>query len=788
MLRLKFIVAGFTCAAFFGSCNTVQTPPPVVPSVVQVTAPPLTPAEPVNVLENSDFESGVSAPWMPVILDPAKAEAEVKDGAFCVDIAERGANDWDIQLAYRGLNIEDGHRYEVRAKVWSTADTSIRAKVGMSGPPYSEYWNQGLMIGNAPKWLEGSFVKTRGTDPSAEFAFHVGGSLARLKNLPFSVCVDEITLSDPQYVKPAKPAALPLSDVRVNQLGYLPGFRKIAAVRAVDTVPLPWSLTKNGKQLASGMTSVFGNDAASFDHLHRIDFSDFNEEGEGYLLNVGDKQSLPFAISRNLYKQPAADAVRYFYHHRVGVPIEMPYAGEERWVRPAGHVQDASVPCLAGTDCTYSLDVSGGWYDAGDHGKYVVNAGYAVWALLNLYERAVFLAKPTPFSDNTLNIPESGNGLSDLLDEARFEIEFMLKMEVPSGEKLAGMVHHKIHDEDWTPIPTAPDKDPMRRFLHAPSTAATLNLSAAAAQAARIWKDIDPAFSRKCLEAAERTYLAATKHPDRLAGPEDRKGGGAYEDSRVSDEFFWAAAELYITTGNKKYASVIQKSPYFGTLPTLDDVPRIGIQRTAMSWQSVEGLGTVSLVTVPNKLKEADKNKLKAKIKAAADLTVKVIAEEGYGQALTSKPEADYYWGSNFVIMNNLIILALAYDFSKEDGYRNALAEGMDYLFGRNPNDQSYITGLGSRPLQNPHHRFFAFQANPTFPSPPPGFISGGPNQHRQDPRILASVPKSAAPAAQFVDHIDSYSTNEVAINWNAAFAWLTAYMNESAQTQEIKP
>ena len=103
------------------------------------------------------------------------------------------------------------------------------------------------------------------------------------------------------------------------------------------------------------------------------------------------------------------------------------------------------------------------------------------------------------------------------------------------------------------------------------------------------------------------------------------------------------------------------------------------------------------------------------KLETAADLDVKVISEEGFGQALTSKPSPDYYWGSNFVIVNNLMVLGAAFDASKKPSYGNALAEGLDYLFGRNPLDQCYVTGYGARPLEHPHHRFFASQANPAW-------------------------------------------------------------------------
>jgi endoglucanase len=273
------------------------------------------------------------------------------------------------------------------------------------------------------------------------------------------------------------------------------------------------------------------------------------------------------------------------------------------------------------------------------------------------------------------------------------------------------------------------------------------------------------------------------KHPNIFA-PNTYQGGGPYDDNYVKDEFFWAAAELFITTGARAYLDVLKSSPHFGAIPTIHKIGKRGLENTAMTWQSVGVLGAVSLSVVPNKLSKRDSDKLKETIVAAAESDLTVIEKEGYRLPLTSEPKPDYYWGSNFAVMNNLIILALADDFTGKVAYRNAVAEGMDYLLGKNTMDQCYVTGYGSRPLEHPHHRFWAHQANPTFPPPPPGAVSGGPNQHLEDPMILASVPGRCAPAACFTDHIESYSTNEVAINWNAAFAWLTAYLDDVAHAK----
>ena len=147
-----------------------------------------------------------------------------------------------------------------------------------------------------------------------------------------------------------------------------------------------------------------------------------------------------------------------------------------------------------------------------------------------------------------MNIPENKNKVPDMLDEARWELEFELKMQVPEGEKLAGMAHHKIHDAKWTQLSLGPHEDPMPRFLQPPSTAATLNLAANAAQAARIWQDDRQGVRRQVPEGGGARLGGGQGEPGDLRARRAGDGGGPYDDDKLADDFYWAAAELYITT------------------------------------------------------------------------------------------------------------------------------------------------------------------------------------------------------------------------------------------------
>ena len=368
------------------------------------------------------------------------------------------------------------------------------------------------------------------------------------------------------------------------------------------------------------------------------------------------------------------------------------------------------------------------------------------------------------FSDGQLQIPESGNGVPDILDEARWELQFILSMQVPDGKPLAGMAHHKIHDNNWTGLPMMPHLDPMLRELHPPSTAATLNLAAVAAQGARLFAPYDKAFAAKCLVAAEKAWAAAKANPERYASPADGNGGGAYDDVNATDEFYWAAAELFITTGAKEFKDFVLASPHHtGDIFT----PR------GFDWQWVAPLGRLELATVPNDLPAM--GQVRKSIVDAADRYLASQAAHAYGLTYTA-PNGVFDWGSNNLVLNNLVVVATAADLTGAKRYTEGVARGMDYILGRNALNMSYVTGYGTTFSNNQHSRWYSHQLNPDLPHPPPGALAGGPNSSIQDP--LAQR-KLAGCVGQFcyIDDIESWSTNELTINWNSPLSWVTSFL-----------
>ena len=775
-----------------------------------------------DIIQNHTFDNGVGFPWRVVESYPAKADFDITaDGKYKITLTKIGAagigQRWDVQFLHRGLALQQGHTYTILFTVTADRDCKIYPKIGDQGDPNGEYWNMNQqwqfleLKANMPKTVNATFTQTKGDKKNVEFAFHLAPdeTTSEAQNpasfKPITFTFDDIYVEDPQFAGYPDPIPEPTNVVRLNQEGFYPNAGKIATVVSSSTTPINWQLVNSaGTAVLTGKSTVKGADHASGDNVHIIDFSSYKTAGTGYKIvtdvpvtKTGDNESMKFNIGNDIYTQMKYDSMKYFYHNRSGIPIEMPYCDQSQWARPAGHITDILAPDpTRDYIANYTLDVTGGWYDAGDYGKYVVNGGISTWTLMNSYERALYLgdASVAPFKDGSLNIPESGNGFPDILDEARYNLNTLLNMQVPAGNTLAGMVHHKAGDERWLELAIRPDQDTMQRWLQPPTTAATLNLAAIAAQGSRLWKQYDATFAQKCLTAAETAWDAAVAHPAIYPPPSGL--GGPTSENYHSDEFYWAACELYATTGDTKYLTYLQNSNRYLVMPSEITGGQDYRLTGAFDWGNVAGMGTITLALVPNNLPAAEVAKARANIQATADKFISIENAQGYGIPIEEKAMySTYDWpavtglpfGSNSFVVNNAIVMSYAYLFSnKNTKYINGAITAMDYILGRNPNAQSYVTGYGENPLENPHHRFWAYQADDSFPKAPPGCMSGGPNSLLEDPWVkgLGWEPGQIAAEKCFVDNIESWSTNEITINWNAPLAWMSAFLDEEGPTE----
>ncbi|MFE7760802.1 glycoside hydrolase family 9 protein [Streptomyces sp. NPDC057438] len=719
-------------------------------------------ADEVEQVKNGSFDT-TTAPWWTT----GNVTAGLTDGRLCADIPGGTTNRWDAAVGQNDITLVKGESYRFTFSASGTPQGNVlRAIVGLSVDPYDTYFEVSPQLNISGDSYTYTFTSPVDTT-QAQVGFQVGGNAN-----PFTFCMDDVSLLGGVPPEVYEPDTGPR--VRVNQVAYLPAGPKNATLVTDATAKLPWRLkSASGAVVAHGRTTPRGLDASSGQKVHTVDFGAYRKRGTGFTLVVDGETSRPFDIDPRAYERLRLDSLKFFYTQRSGTPI----SDELRpgYGRAAGHVDvapnqgDGDVPCQPGV-CDYRLDVTGGWYDAGDHGKYVVNGGISTWEVLSTYERALHArtGKAGRLGDGSLDIPESGNKVPDLLDEVRWELDFMLRMQVPKGRPLAGMAHHKIHDEQWTGLPMMPAADPQKRELHPPSTAATLNLAATAAQAARLYRPYDRAFAAKALAAARTAWAAAVEHPARYASESDGVGGGTYADGNVTDEFYWAAAQLYLTTGENAFQEYVLDSP----VHTADIFGPIGFD-----WGRTAAAGRLDLATVPNKLPGRDK--VRKSVIEGADRYLAALKDEPYGMPYT--PENNVYdWGSNHQILNNAVVVATAYDITGASKYREGALQSMDYLFGRNALNISYVTGYGEVAARNQHSRWYAHQLDPDQPNPPAGTLAGGPNSSIQDPYAQSKL-QGCVGQFCYIDDIQSWSTNELTINWNAALARMASFVADQA-------
>ncbi|TYQ12929.1 UNVERIFIED_CONTAM: endoglucanase [Acetivibrio alkalicellulosi] len=743
---------------------------------------------------DSNFEDGIGLPWHVEVDYPGEADIEIKDSQFQVKVINPGVDPWGVMFRHRRIPIVSGGSYEVTFTVVADKPATIYTKIGEMGEPYHEYWNYNWrtheLKADVPYTLTDTFYSYV-NNPVSEWMFFLGnGERNRVQpGTTFKFSNMRILAQGGGGPHPI-PSTGPKRQIRVNQVGYLPNAVKKATLVSSSTTAHEWKLKNvSGETVASGETIVFGKDKDSGDNVHIIDFSDYSYVGEGYYLVSNLERSYPFDIGM-VYDRMMYDALKYFYYNRSGSPIEEAYSHHSSFVRPAGHInQEGLAVSVHGFNGGFTQDISGGWYNDGSYGKDVNNAALATWIMQNQYERAKKEGIEQKFyGDGKLKIPESGNDIPDLLDEARWSMEFLLKMQVPKGYDREGMVFHKTANKPSILGVRPHELEEDQIELRQPSTAATLNFAAVSAQAARLWKDIDAKFADRCLKASEIAWNAAVANPD-IFVPFDYNLAGFFGDSYMLDKFYWASCELLITTGKDKYLDYIRESSHFLEMPSeLAGAQALGVVG-AFDVYNTAALGTLSLaLNTPTQLTAAEIYTAKANVARACDVWIEYQKDQGYGITIQQRPvlpsDPDflgYPQKSNLYVLSQCIAFAYAYDYSSDIKYFNAMTEAVDYLMGRNPMNQCYVTHYGTISLENPHHQWFVHQISANYPKAPPGWISGGPTSLLEDNWVKAAGMSSGEipPQKGFVDHIESWSTNSLDISLNASLAWVTSYLSE---------
>lgn len=546
----------------------------------------------------------------------------------------------------------------------------------------------------------------------------------------------------------------PSSNIRLNQIGFYPSMPKIAVVKDAASVPFYVISTSSNDTVYIGTLSLANTWSYSQESVSIADFSSLRTSGTFTLSVQGVGASYPFVIEERVHLNVAIGSLKSYYYQRASTALPALFAGT--WARSAGH-PDTNVLVHASAATTErpvntKISSSRGWYDAGDYNKYIVNSGISTYTLLAAYEHF-----PEYCAQLKTNIPESSNNIPDILDEALWNVRWMLTMQDPND----GGVYHKLTNPNFDGY-VMPAAATSPRYVVQKSTAATLDFAAVMAQMARIAKDFTsdlPGFSDSCLQSSLLAWKWARKNPAVYYNQSQMNSQfdpdintGAYGDENVSDEFAWAAAELFITTGQDSFLTAAH--------------PLSSAAASVPGWPNVRTLGLYSLAHYAKNISDkVDTNAVRLRLIALANTLRNSMNSSAY-RVVMGAQNGDFSWGSNAVAANQGMELLIAFRLTQDSTYLHAALSNLDYLLGRNGTTYCFVTGFGSQSPLAIHHRPSAADG---IAAPVPGLLAGGPNPNREDGLTYPST----LPALAYIDHVNSYASNEICINWNAPLVYL---------------
>ncbi len=520
--------------------------------------------------------------------------------------------------------------------------------------------------------------------------------------------------------------------VHLNSIGFLPKHGKTATIpekcesfRVIDT--------KSGKEVFAGKTEgpKFQKDLNQ--SVWIADFSKFNKPGKYYVEVPGVGKSTEFEVAEDVYNFATKTSMRAFYLWRCGTAVRGEYNGDT-FQNGICHMDDGYEDYIGKPGS--KRDGTGGWHDAGDHGKYVVNAGVSLGVLFMAWDQF-----QKPLAKMNFDLPETAPGYPEFLKELKWETDWVLKMQYPDG---SGRVSHKLTRTNFSGF-IMPEDDHEKRYFTDWSSAATADFIGIMAMASRYFKPYDTAYAKKCLDAAWVSYrfLQENPEPKRFEQGDFRTGG--YQ-TRDNDDRLWAAAEMWETTGNADCLKDFEKRAAEMDFKIEEN----------WDWGNVSNLGMYTYALSKKRGKNPETEKaIRNNILADADNLVTKAENDVYGRPLGSR----YYWGCNGTVARQVVNLQVANRIQHKEEYIETALGAVNHIFGNNYYNRSYVTGLGLNPPMHPHDRRSGAD---NIEAPWPGYIVGGGEK-----------------ATNWLDEEAKYNLNEVCINWQSALVYaLAAFAN----------
>ena len=514
--------------------------------------------------------------------------------------------------------------------------------------------------------------------------------------------------------------------VKTNQVGYLPVSPKygyvgnyLGSAGMMEIAPGTFQIreAETHQVVFSGVPTFRSRDLRrSGEKVYECDFTALSAVGRFYLYVPGVGRSYDFEISPTVFDSVYYHTARALYYQRCGTGLSPPWA-DSRWSHGACHLEDAEIhssqassPLYNGEPIGAIVPMPGGWHDAGDYGKYVPTAAVTLFYLFTAYE--LF---PEKFPDGFWNIPESGNGVPDILDEARWELNWLKEMQAPDGG-----VYFKVTTENYPT--TMPELDNQTRYIAEKTTHTTALYAAVLAMAYRNLAPFWPDYADTCLARAVRAWHFLQMHPE--TQPPDGFhnppgiGGGEYTDPEGdTDDRAWAAAELYKSTGDPQYDSAFavywpQHSPDWGW-------NEFQHHQKKASW-------AYATTTFPTQSAFVESYEA-ARQNAVENYLIVRSDTNAYRNAYRSDVLSWIGWGSfgqstaySWELIRDSYLL-------NQPGYLDYAKINLDVQLGNNPQYRSYITGIGYHAPRDPTHHPSLHDG---VAEPVPGLPVFGPHSH----------------------------------------------------------
>lgn len=529
--------------------------------------------------------------------------------------------------------------------------------------------------------------------------------------------------------------------ISVNQAGYVADLPKIASVSGSAKKFFIFRTGEN-KPCFSGLLLGAVRDTASGDRVLTANFSQFCEEGEFYI-KVGSVRSSVFVISKAPYKNLLEDIKKSLYFFRCGSALHRNRAG--KFGRKPCHIE----PATFYDNKERTLDVSGGWHDAGDYSRCVVTGCVALGHLLYAY--SLF---PEVFDDKS-GISESGRICPLIIEECRYELEWLLKMQDKDGG-----VYHRVSSLSYAGL-VMPSDDKEKQYIFRKTASATALFAAVTALAARIMEPMGMRIIKKLRPAALAAWAWLLNNPDYTPFEnDDGVVSPEYSDDFLDDDIFWAASELYSLTGEKVFSDRMEE--LIGTIDT-----------TGFSIGNVGGFGALSYIKSGCTKNTDILNILKDSLTYRAETICSSARHSGYRSSLSSD---EYSWCSNLKILTNAMTVISANTIEGRDEFLTEILGHINYILGNNPLSLSYITGYGKNAVKKPHFRPTIADNNT---EAIPGMVVAGPDKNRSDEYSQWLIPYGTPPAKCHLDLEHSHSTNETTIYLNSAATFLFGYISD---------